>query len=157
MFGRSVRKQAFLLFDLGFRPADVATILQLKATNAYRYFQQWKKVPPLYQVKYKYIKRCFRKLSQRSRILLAELLAIELCTSAKQVLDQMRKPWAMKQIVTGEWKEWPVTRTHISGRGVVKKVLKEVVLSLKYPAEVKHILEIAINQDIKPTEGDLLI
>ena len=30
----------------------------------------------------------------------------------------MRKPWAIRQIVTGEWKQWPVQVTHTRPRGI---------------------------------------
>lgn len=41
--GRSMRQQAFVAFNFGMRPADVARMLELRETSAYRYFQQWKK------------------------------------------------------------------------------------------------------------------
>ena len=87
-----MRRQSFLLFELGLRPAEVAAMLRTKRTNAYRYFQQWKRMPPLYQEKYQLMKGYFRKLNKRDRMALAQIFAVELGTSVEEVVNQMNKP-----------------------------------------------------------------
>ena len=147
---RSMRQQAFMFFDLGIRPAEVTTRLAIKDTTAYRYFQQWKKLPRLSSIKYKLARRYFRKLDQDDRRALARILASRLRTSEEQVLAQMRKPWAIRQIVTGEWKQWPVPVRHTRGGRVLKIKIQEALLSKRHSKEANYLLELAIDQNITP-------
>jgi len=149
--GRSMRQQAFVAFNFGMRPADVARMLELRETTAYRYFQQWKKMPPLFGIKYQLARRCFRKLSHDDHKVIARLLASELGTSEEGILVQMRKPWAIRQIVTGEWRQWPVRSTSARHKTIFNKGI-QILLSLRHSREIRYILEMAINQDINPFE-----
>lgn len=149
---RSMRQQTFMVFDLGMRPSEVTTMLGIKDSTAYRYFQQWKKLPRLSSIKYKLARRFFRKLDQDDRRAFTRILASQLRTSEEEVLAQMRKPWAIRQIVTGEWKQWPVQVTHTRTGGILKRGIQEILLSVRHPKEVKYILEMAINQNITPLE-----
>jgi len=150
--GRSMRQQAFMAFDLGMRPSEVTTMLGIKDSTAYRYFQQWKKLPRLSSTKYKLARIFFRKLDQDDRRAIARILASQLRTSEEEVLAQMRKPWAIRQIVTGEWKQWPVQVTHTRTGGILKRGIQEMLLSVRHPKEAKYILEMAINQNINPVD-----
>lgn len=149
--GRTMRQQAFVAFNFGMRPADVARMLELRETTAYRYFQQWKKMPPLFGIKYQLARRCFRKLSHDDHRVIARLLASKLGTSEEGILVQMRKPWAIKQIVTGEWRQWPIPRKG-TGQKVRLSTWLRVGLLLRKSREAKHILEMAMNQNINPFE-----
>ena len=151
--GRSMRQQAFMAFDMGIRPSSVSRMMGLSPATAFRYFQQWKKLPPLFKLKYHLVKRYFRQLSQNDRRIIARALALELSTSEEAVLAQMRKPWAIKAIVTGQWRQWPVARTKVTHRATFYTKL-QLLLSLRSSQEVRHILEVAINQDINPLEDD---
>ena len=149
--GRSMRQQAFMAFDVGMRPADVAKMITLSQATASRYFQQWKKLPPLFKQKYQLLKRYFRQLSQNDRTIIARALALELSTSEEEVLAQMGKPWAIKAIVTGEWRQWPVTKAKVTHRAMLHTKLQ---LLLRSSQAVRHILKVATNQDIDPLEDD---
>jgi len=151
MADRSMRQQAFMLFDLGMRPTDVTEIIDLSQTTAFRYFQQWGKLPPFLETKYKLARRCFRKLNHKDRRKIAQILAQELGTWEGEVSAQMRKPWAIKQIVTGEWRQWRVNSTDGRARTVLNKAV-QVLVSLRFSQEVKFILEMAMNQNINPSE-----
>ena len=148
----SIRQQAFFGFDIGMKPSDAISILGIKDSTAYRYFQQWKKLPPLFTAKYKLARQLFRKLTQDDRSALARVLASQLRTSEEEVLKQMRKPWAIRQIVTGEWRQWPVKVTHTRTPNILKRALQEFMISLRHPGEVKSIFEMAIDQSINPFE-----
>ena len=152
MPGRSRRQRAFMLFDLRVRPAAAAPMVGLSKVTAFRYFQQWKRLPPLFEIKYKLAKKCFRKLNQSERRIIAKFLASELCTTEAEILAQLRKPWAIKQIVIGEWKQWPVGKSIARYRTILSKGL-QILLSLRLSKEVRHILEMANNQDIYPFEN----
>lgn len=146
-----MRQWAFMIFDLSMRPTDVAQILKMSQTTAFRYFQQWKKRPPFFKPKYKLARRCFRKLSDNERRKIAKVLAHELGTSEEEVSAQMRKPWAIKQIVTGEWRQWRVNSTGARRKTFLYKGA-QILLSLRCSKEVKYIVEMAMNQNINPFE-----
>ncbi|TET17124.1 MAG: hypothetical protein E3J81_02235 [Dehalococcoidia bacterium] len=78
-------------------------------------------------------------------------MAQELGTSEEEVFAQMKKPWAIKQIVTGEWRQWSVNSTDGRPRTVLNKAVQALV-SLRLSKEVKFILEMAMNQNISPFE-----
>ena len=121
----SIRQQAFFGFDIGMRPSDMISILGIKDGTAYRYFQQLKKLPPLFTAKYKLARQLFRKLNQDDRSALAKVLASQLRTSDEEVLNQMRKPWAVRQIVTGKWRQWLVKVTYTRTPSILKRALQE--------------------------------
>ena len=140
-----------MAFDLGMRPTEVARMIKLSRTTAFRYYQQWKKPPPFLETKYKLTRRCFRKLNDNERRKIAKVLAHELGTSEEEVSAQMRKPWAIKQIVTGDWRQWRVNSTGGRPKSVLNKAV-QVLLSLRFSKEAKFILEMAMNQNINPSE-----
>jgi len=144
-----MRQQAFMAFDLGIRPTDVARMIKLSQTTAFRYFQQWKKMPLLFKAKYKLARRYFRKLGYNDHRAIARILADELSTSEEEVLAQMRKPWAIKQIVTGEWRQWPVKTAGFRRKARLDTWL-QILLPLRKTKEVRHILKMATNQNINP-------
>ncbi len=143
----SLRRQAFSYFDLGRRPATVARLLGIKFSTTSRYYQQWKKLPYLFESRYRYARDCYRKLGQRDRGLIAGILADELGTTKQVVLARMQKPWGLKQMVSGQWRQWikPGKKSgHFTKVGVQ---LRKVSLWVA-PVEVKHIIELTLNPDI---------
>ncbi len=148
---RSLRQQVFQLFDYGFQPGDLPQQLPIKTEAAFTYHQQWKRLPPFFGLKYRIARKLFRQINNRDRRNIARYLAVELGTTVDQILDNMRRPWAVKQIVTGEWRQWPVKKTPRRGR-----LLAEGMKSLRrlgYSRQVKDILELAMNQEWDPMEG----
>ena len=59
--GRSGRRRAFDAFDKGKRPAQVAGEESIKPKTAYRYFEDWKKLPKNSEMEYK----AFKTLKKR--------------------------------------------------------------------------------------------
>ena len=119
----------------------------MKATTAYRYFQQWKKLPPDYLLKYELMKKYYRKLDSTERRLIAEWLATSTDTTVAEILTQMRKPWALKQLVTGEWRQWPVRKRHISQIHQLA-VQTRITLLERRSTEARYVIEMASNQSI---------
>jgi hypothetical protein len=149
----STRQWTFDYFDAGMRPVYVARTLHIDQATAFRYFEQWKKLPPFFKYKYKVAKQCFRKLGYRNRKKIARILAKELGTSVKEVSVHMQKPWAVRQIVSGQWRQWPVSKVGGRRRDNFNSLLGKV-RQLTYQREVKYIIEMAMNQDIDPLEGE---
>ena len=145
--GYSLREQAFIYFDLGERPHEVVSRLGIKPTTAYRYFQQWKKLPPDYVFKYKLMKKYYRKLYSTERRLITEWLAIRIDTTVTEILAQMRKPWALKQLVTGEWRQWPVRKRHITQIHRLT-VQARIELLVQHSFEARYVMEVAGDQSI---------
>ena len=79
-FGRSGRRRAFDAFDKEKRPAQVAREEGLKSKTAYRYYQDWKKLPRNFELEYKAFKTLKRRgiaLSEKTIELLIEGLGIK--------------------------------------------------------------------------------
>ena len=148
---KSLRQQAFQLFDYGLQPGELTRELAIKTQTAFTYHQQWKRLPPFFGLKYRIARALFRQISDRDRRNIARYLAVELGSTEDQVLACMRSPWAVKQIVTGEWRQWPVEKTPRRGR-----LLAEGMKSLRtlgHSRGVKDILELAMNPEWDPMEG----
>ena len=151
MSGRSMRQQAFMAFDLGMRPTNVAAIIDLSRITAFRYFEQWRKLPPFLEMKCKLARRCFRKLDHKDRRKIAQIWHRSSVPQKKKFSAQMKKPWAIKQIVTGEWRQWRVSSTRAQPKTVLCKGVR-ILVSPRYFKEVKYIVEMAMNQNINPFE-----
>lgn len=148
---KSMRKKVFLLYDVGKRPSETAEILGIKDTHAYRYYQQWKHLPPLFYPKYREARKLWRKLSQADRTMFVRALALKINASEKELEVLVRKPWSLKAIVSGEWKNWPVRRIKIT---FTERLLLQVKLTtwLSSSQDASHLVELAFDQSIKPEE-----
>lgn len=104
--GTSLRQQAFWYYDLGWRPTAVAGFLDAKPATLFRYFQDWKKEPPYLRERCRLARKWYHRLPSREKKLLGRLLATELGTSERAVVGRMRKPWALRDLVTGQWRAW---------------------------------------------------
>jgi len=141
----SLRVKAFLLFDFGLNPSWVATELDIKKATADRYFADYKKLPPMMVIKYRLVRRFYRKLDYGHRCTLADFLAIELDTTRDEVLSQPRRPWALRRLVSGSWCQWPVAKVEMSVANVVHRVQVRLRV-LKAPVELLYIIEMAMDQ-----------
>jgi len=100
--GRSGRRRAFDAFSRGLRPAQVARQEDIKPRTAYRYFQDWKKLPENLEMEY----RAFRTLRKRGIDITEEtvaLLAVGLGMSEEEVSRDLQKPWGLKRLLMGKW------------------------------------------------------
>ena len=101
-FGRTGRRRAFDAFDRGLRPAQVAREADIKPRTAYRYYQDWKKLPENLEMEY----RAFRTLRKRGIDITEEtieLLAVGLGMSQEEVRRSLQKPWGLKRLLMGKW------------------------------------------------------
>lgn len=100
--GRSGRRRAFDAFDKGLRPAQVAREENIKPKTAYRYFQDWKKLPKNLEMKYKGFKTLKKHdidFSEKTIELMTEALGM----SEEEVMERLQKPWGIKQLIMGKW------------------------------------------------------
>jgi plastocyanin len=137
------------MFDFGHGPVFVANALGIKQQTAFTYFQQWKQLPPAFQARYAAARRSFRQTSHRDRQTIAGFLARELQTSPEEGLARMSSPWAVKQIASGQWRQWPVEQLPRSTTGAIRKGLLRMQ-RLAAPRHVKVILDLAVDQEYNP-------
>lgn len=102
--GRSLRQRAFHEFDKGLRPAQVARELGAKPATMYHYHHDWKKSDQPLPVMYRILRIALKHPNARRR--LAERLARHFDVPVADVLERLQKPWAAKQLATGEWRSW---------------------------------------------------
>lgn len=107
----SLRSKAFLFFNaLGMRPLKFSSIYHCKPETAFRYYQQWKRLPRYYEQHYALAKRLFHHLSHGEKEILMLGLAINKCTSLQEIQAYLQTPWAIKQLISGKWTDWPTTQ-----------------------------------------------
>ena len=95
-------------------------------------------------MKYRFTRTLFRRIGTDGRRTIANVLAAELGTSEEEVLAQMRKPWSIKQIITGDWRHWPVRRTGVRPTSKLRAWLL-LRLSRDSAREVRYIIKMAFN------------
>jgi len=100
--GRSGRTRAFDAFEKGKRPAQVAREENIKPKTAYRYFQDWKKLPKNLEMRYKGFKTLKKRdidFTEKTIELLVEALGM----SEEEAMERLQKPWGLKQLLMGKW------------------------------------------------------
>jgi len=108
-FGRSGRRRAFVAFDKGKRPALVAREEDIKPRTAYRYFQDWKKLPKNYEMQYEAFKALKKRDIDFSQEII-KLLTEGLGMSEEEVIERLEKPWGLKQLIRGKWPNYARAR-----------------------------------------------
>lgn len=101
-YGRSLRERCFELFYKDWRPAQVARELCMKPKTAYRYFEDWKKLPKDLETTYKLWRKEIKNHTEFSDRVV-ELLAKALEMSREEVIQRLQRPWGIKQLLKGEW------------------------------------------------------
>ncbi len=147
----SVRQECFWWFDLGLKPVKVASLLGVSINTVHRYYAQWKKMVPWFQLKYQAARNCAHKLTNRDRRAIAETLANELGTSCDAVTEYMSQPWALKQLVNNEWRQWLMPQVDKTSTGKMTE-LKNRLFSGQISEEAEIIIEIALNPDWSPVD-----
>lgn len=96
--GKSARQRAFVLFDEGRRPSDVARKEDILPRTAYRYFQQWKKLPLCMELQYRLLKAALHG-GQVPPERFAEALAEVVQLPYEPVMGKLQRPWGLKRLM----------------------------------------------------------
>ena len=104
-FRRSARKRAFQAYDGGLNPSQVAHMVGISIRTARRYRHDWKRQPQNLELRCRLLKAAF-KSNPGLRQEITKLLAAKLGISEEQALARLQKPWALKQLVSGQWRKW---------------------------------------------------
>lgn len=109
--GKTARKRAFRLFDMGYRPTKVAPMVDVTLATSYTYFRDWKKLPKNMDLEYKMWTELFRTekgYSPEAVSTLADVLGM----SAEEVVERFQKPWGLSHLLLGRWPNPRLERTH---------------------------------------------
>jgi hypothetical protein len=134
----SLRKKAFMFFDFGDKPDIVEIWVDLSPDTIARYYRSWRKMPRRYNTFYLYLRELMRKMNKREVEALHQALADELGCDLREIKAHICRPWAIKQLITGEWLEWEVTKS--AGGTRLVPGLKRTAQSMTRTKLVKHAL-----------------
>jgi len=124
--GLSARKQAFDLFDRGYRPARIykEELVSVSLKTLFRYFEDWKKLR--HRVSYSTLKQ-YIKENPEFKEEVVKRLADYFGVLPEQIVLRMRKPWGLMQLMKGEL---PDIRLEVVRSGIEDRL--EAALRLIY-------------------------
>ena len=103
--GRSLRQQAFRLFDKGFRPAQIykQKMITAKLKTLYRYFEDWKKDRK--RLSYQTLRKQMKEIPEFTDDVI-KALSEKLKMPIEEVQRRLLIPWGLKQALLGEWPDY---------------------------------------------------
>ena len=163
--GRSLRQQAFALFDNKIRPSEIykQRLIPAKLTTLYRYFEDWKRTGGRYSYS---VVRKVMKNNPDFREQLIQGLAKKLEMPVEEVRERMLKPWGLKQALRGEWPDYVLEREQSDVEARLKgglRFMRIAELFHKSPKELAELLLqiITLTENAKleiiRTEGQLIV
>ena len=107
--GRSLRQQAFALFDKKLRPSEIykQRLVQASQKTLFRYYEDWKKEGN--HISYRAIKKIFKNNPDFTENLI-EALSKKLEMPVEEVRRRIVEPWGLKQELRGEWPDYKLER-----------------------------------------------
>jgi hypothetical protein len=101
-FGRSGRRRAFDAFSRGLRPSEVSRQEDIKPRTCFRYYQEWKKLPPDLEMNYE-LAKAIRKRGGEVHEDVINIVAESLDMPKWEVISRLRQPWGLKRLIMGKW------------------------------------------------------
>jgi len=107
--GRSLRQQAFELFDEGHRPAEIfkKQLIAASSKTLLRYYEDWKKKGD--HVSYRITKKVMKENPDFAKQMI-ESLSKHLEMPVEEAIKRMQKPWGLKQALRGQWPDYVLER-----------------------------------------------
>jgi len=102
-FGKSARRRAFKLFDKGERPSKVAPQVGISPRTAYRYFEDWKKLPRKLEEIYPIIRRLLKQDPDFPEGIQKEI-ADALGVPVEDLKARLEEPWGARRLMLGRLK-----------------------------------------------------
>ena len=136
----SARKLAFALFDDGDKYDLVSLMTGLPPESVARYYRSWRKLPKKYDLYYLYLRELLRTMDKRELASFHQALADELGCDVNGIKIGMCRPWAIKQLLTGKWRGWEVTK--MAGQGGLIPKFKRTAKSMTQTKNVKQALDL---------------
>ena len=107
--GRSLRQQAFVLFDNRLRPSQISKqkILPVKLNTLFRYFEDWKKEG--IHASYSITRKVMKENPDFSQQLITTI-SKHLEMPAEEVAKRLQRPWGLKQALRGKLPDYQLQR-----------------------------------------------
>lgn len=107
--GRSLRQQAFELFDKGHRPAEICKqrLVTASLTTLLRYYEDWKKTGGHASSR---ILQRVRKNNPDFTEQMIKTLSMLLEMPIEEVIKRMQRPWGLQQALRGQWPDYSLRR-----------------------------------------------
>ena len=103
--GRSLRQQAFELFDEGHRPAEIfkKQLITASLKTLLRYYEDWKKKGG--HVSYRITKKVMKENPDFTKQMI-DSLSKHLKMPVEEVIKRMQRPWGLMQALRGQWPDY---------------------------------------------------
>jgi len=103
--GRSLRQQAFRLFDKGFRPAKIykQRMIAAKLRTLFRYFEDCKRNKK--RLSYQTLRKRMKEIPEFTDDVIKALLE-KLKMPIEEVQKRLIMPWGLKEALKGEWPDY---------------------------------------------------
>ena len=107
--GRSLRQQAFELFDKKLRPSEIykQQLLPAKLKTLLRYYEDWKEMGD--HASYPITKKVMKNNPDFTEKLI-ETLSEKLDMQVEEVRKRLQRPWGLKQALRGQWPDYGLER-----------------------------------------------
>jgi hypothetical protein len=154
--GLSLRERSFDLFWLGKRPVEVAVKLNAKESTIFRYFRDWKKLDPNFDLQYAYVKSLFNKNSpDRDKNL--DLFSKACGISKEQLESILSAPHGLRRFLTGKL-YFPVQADADHKRSVALKIAvlfsDHLVKNKGYYEDIYYALDRYMKRNMKFREAE---
>jgi hypothetical protein len=154
--GLSLRVRCFELFDQGKRPVEVAAELKAKEATVVRYFRDWKRRGPNFDLQYAYVKSLFSKTSPERDKNLEQFS--KMCGISKEEFEAiLSQPHGLRRFLTGKL-YFPIQADADHKRSVALKIAvlisDHLVKNKGYYEDVYYALERYFKQNKRIREED---
>lgn len=141
-YGRSARQQAFVLFGKGYRPSqiDKQEMIPASIKTLFRYYEDWKKLPYNFELKYLTLKMMRQNDTEFSHKVVQDLAEF-LGMSWEEAITRLHKPWALKQLLCGEWPNYRMEKVQSEQERRLKAALELISMHEKLGVTPEEITE----------------
>ncbi len=131
--GRSLRSQAFDLFDKEYRPSQIykQQLVAASQKTLFRYYEDWKKKKGSTQY------RILREINKKNPDITQKIvtaLSEQLEMPVEEVIKRMGKPWGLIQFLRGQWPNPGLEREQSD----IEMRLEEALWFLRFAAEFRN-------------------
>ena len=145
--GRSLRQQAFYLFDDKLRPSQIyqQQLLPAKLKTLLRYYEDWKKKGD--HVSYRITQRVMKENPDfRQKVITA--LSEHLEMPVEEVIKRLQRPWGLKQALRGQWPDYWLEREQSDVEARLQGALSHIRLAESFQNSPKELAELLLQLTI---------
>lgn len=127
-YGRSARRQAFDLFDEGYRPARIykENLIPVSMKTLLRYFEDWKKQK--HRASLSLIKKWLKEDQEFSEKYI-QMLADYFEVSTQDIILRLQKPWGIRRLTKGELPDKKLERSRSESEERLEGALRLMFLT----------------------------